>query len=379
MIKQFTVRGLNGTLDHDLVFKPDINILTGKNGSGKTTILKLLWYMASPNVERTVPEILFGSAVLRTDAFTLEILRKSVQSREKVSLQYTPIEGKPHRAEVWGDEFREPWGIEKVEAINRLIMLVPTGSVFFPTFRRIEGGFSIEPDRRLRGFEHRVGMPIGEAMSGYAQMMTVRQHKFVASISTTDVEDLLTRQYAEVSEKTNTLHTELSEFISTTISKEHKATRRKTSGKDTAAKNADQVLEQIRKKVVDIESRRQQLLKPFSVLASLIAEIFKDKGIRVTPNLAFGEATQAIKAAILSAGEKQMLSFICYNAFSRKIPIFIDEPELSLHIDWQRILFPTLLSQETGNQFIVSTHSPFIYAKYPENEIVLDVDKGGKS
>jgi len=373
MIKQFTVCGLNRTLDHDLVFKPDINILTGKNGSGKTTLLKLLWYMVSPNLERTVPEILFTSAVLRTDAFTLEILRKSDHTREKVSLQYTRSGKKPHIEELWGDEFREPRGMEKVEAINRLIMQVPTGSVFFPTFRRIEGGFSIEPGHRLRGFEHRVGMPIGEAMSGYSQMMTVHQHKFVASISTTDVESLLTRQYAEVSEKTNTLHTELSEFISTTIARE-----RKNGGKGNAAKNADQVLELIEKRVVDIEHRRQQLLKPFSVLASLIAEIFKDKGIRVTPNLAFGEATQAINAAILSAGEKQMLSFICYNAFSRSIPIFIDEPELSLHIDWQRILFPTLLRQETDNQFIVSTHSPFIYSKYPENEIVLDVDKGGK-
>lgn len=113
------------------------------------------------------------------------------------------------------------------------------------------------------------------------------------------------------------------------------------------------------------------------MLTELIAKIFKDKGIRVSPSLMFGETTAAINAGILSAGEKQMLSFICYNAFSNNIPIFIDEPELSLHIDWQRILFPTLLSQGTDNQFIVSTHSPFIYAKYPEKEILLDPDRGG--
>lgn len=66
-----------------------------------------------------------------------------------------------------------------------------------------------------------------------------------------------------------------------------------------------------------------------------------------------------------------MLSFICYNAFSNQIPIFIDEPELSLHVDWQRTLFPTLESQAKDNQFIIATHSPFIYGKYPEKEIAL--------
>ena len=56
--------------------------------------------------------------------------------------------------------------------------------------------------------------------------------------------------------------------------------------------------------------------------------------------------------------------------------IFIDEPELSLHVDWQRLLFPKLLSQSTNNQFIVATHSPFIYSKYPDKELLLDADRG---
>jgi predicted ATPase len=378
MIKHFTVHGLNKKLDYDLEFNPDLNIVTGKNGSGKTTLLKLLWYMVSPNVERTVPEIPFVSADLQTDAFRLEIERKPFKNREKVTLTFTRNGQKPHTAELWDEEFREPFGLEKVETFNRLILDVPTGSVFFPTFRRIEGGFSLEPDRRLRGFEHRAGMPIGEAMAGYSQMMTVKQHRFVASISTADVEDLLTRQYAEVSEQTNKLHTELSEFISTEISTGRRQGKGGSGKSINARMTPEQILASIQSKVEDIEDRRKKLLKPFSVLAELIKEIFKDKGIRVTANLTFGEAKEAIRASILSAGEKQMLSFICYNAFNTGIPIFIDEPELSLHIDWQRVLFPTLLSQDTGNQFIVSTHSPFIYSKYPEKELILALDKGGE-
>jgi predicted ATP-dependent endonuclease of OLD family len=71
-----------------------------------------------------------------------------------------------------------------------------------------------------------------------------------------------------------------------------------------------------------------------------------------------------------------MLSFICYNAFNDDCIVLIEEPELSLHVDWQRQLFPTLMSQKTSNQFIVATHSPFIYSKYPDKEIIIDPDRG---
>jgi len=68
--------------------------------------------------------------------------------------------------------------------------------------------------------------------------------------------------------------------------------------------------------------------------------------------------------------------FLCYNAFSEDTAIFIDEPELSLHVDWEGILLPTLLEQATTNQLFVATHSPFIYTLYPDKEFMLDDTRG---
>jgi predicted ATPase len=93
-------------------------------------------------------------------------------------------------------------------------------------------------------------------------------------------------------------------------------------------------------------------------------------------NLTLGDLSDAISSDKLSAGEKQMLSFLCYNTFTEKSTIFIDEPELSLHPDWQRTLVPTLLEQGNNNQFFMATHSPFIYAKFPDKEIMLGNDRG---
>jgi predicted ATPase len=112
------------------------------------------------------------------------------------------------------------------------------------------------------------------------------------------------------------------------------------------------------------------------VLSELIAKTFQYKGIRMAGTLTLGEARDAILSDVLSAGEKQMLSFLTYNAFANKTCLMIDEPEISLHVDWQRILFRVLLEQATGNQFIVATHSPFIYSKYADKELVLATDRG---
>ena len=92
-----------------------------------------------------------------------------------------------------------------------------------------------------------------------------------------------------------------------------------------------------------------------------------------------GKESPIISPEKLSSGEKQMLSFLSYNAFYQDTVFFIDEPELSLHTDWQRLLVPTLLQQTKTNQFFLATHSSAIAARYPDKEIWLDKlnQKGG--
>ena len=106
-------------------------------------------------------------------------------------------------------------------------------------------------------------------------------------------------------------------------------------------------------------------------MQDMLSKFLKEKSIKIDSSFAIGEMNNAVDADLLSAGEKQVLSFLAYNAFYENTPIIIDEPELSLHIDWQRALLPALLEQGTSNQLILATHSPFIYANYPEKEILL--------
>ncbi len=74
----------------------------------------------------------------------------------------------------------------------------------------------------------------------------------------------------------------------------------------------------------------------------------------------------------LSSGERQIAGLI-YSAsrIDKSSTILVDEPELSLHIDWQRKIIDAMKKQLPSKQLIVCTHSPIIGAQYQERMIEL--------
>ena len=64
----------------------------------------------------------------------------------------------------------------------------------------------------------------------------------------------------------------------------------------------------------------------------------------------------------LSSGEKQMISlFAKMYLYPDKKIVLIDEPELSLSIEWQQKILIDIFKAETCAQLIAITHSPFIF------------------
>ena len=223
------------------------------------------------------------------------------------------------------------------------------------------------------------------SMLRFSDEVSINGHKFIASISTEDLGELLTQKYADIYEEISTRQSQVLEDISREMQNNPDKDKVSEIPQDPSA-----LLSAIQK----VNEEREQLSKPFSVLSELSRKILRYDAIRVTgrvvrgettdgitlgegsDGITVGEAKDAISSDKLSSGEKQMLSFLCYNAFNRGMAVFIDEPELSLHVDWQRRLLSTLLKQGQKNQFFIATHSPFIYSKYPDKEFMLDDDRG---
>lgn len=355
MIKRLFVERLNDRAETlDLKFHPDLNLFTGKNGSSKTTILKLIWYLNSGRIFNLIREVNFLSARLETSNKSISIYRDLESNKVTIDVDNEKLVTLSDMNLRDLEMMRSPRVHEKFNEIVK--SAIPT--IFFPTFRRIEGGFSMDDNMGARF--HRPD-DIRDALEEFSRRLSMRNQRFITSISTNDIVSLLNVEYSNINSQINSFQKKKSDEIIRKI---------KTQGKKDK-----ETLSEIQEDIEMMEMQRELLLKPYTTLSDLITTIFQHKGINLS-NLTLGEVNNAISSEKLSAGEKQMLSFICYNAFTKQHTIFIDEPELSLHPDWQRTLIPTLLNQGNNNQFFMATHSPFIYSKYSDKEIILSTDKG---
>ena len=405
MIRYLKVEGLNNKLDAEFEFNEDLNIFTGANGSGKTTLLKLIWYLISGNLQIIMYEIPFKFISIRTDFFNLTTTRVK-SDRFKFDCQFVQKNVDSLMNVVVNPDLKlgtaeDASNVKKFFEMNNHVANVMKRSFFFPTFRRIESElFSLSNisyftgDLRKRSEYHPSLVPgrLQAALSEFSSVMSVEAHQFITSISTQDIVRLLDRKQIDISGEINDLHTTLSDTIIEKIETLSHNEEQTNVGK---SQDAISLLDDIQNIVKQVDCKRKDLLTPFTVLTNLIQEMLNYQSLNLKEETLSNEGIEGIKldsgkdglivagareiemsSGKLSSGEKQMLSFLCYNVFYNNIPIFIDEPELSLHVDWQRRLFPTLMEQGQNNQFFVATHSPFIYTKYPDKEFMLDEDRG---
>lgn len=122
------------------------------------------------------------------------------------------------------------------------------------------------------------------------------------------------------------------------------------------------------------------LMRILSFLIDSLSEYFHEKIIDFTVNDGFvirhSKNGSVIAPHSLSSGEKQLL--ILFSKIIRRSSessfIIIDEPEISLNIKWQRMLMDTLsfFVGESHAQFIIATHSFEILSRHMDNVVKLE-------
>lgn len=129
---------------------------------------------------------------------------------------------------------------------------------------------------------------------------------------------------------------------------------------------------------------RQQVMRPLVDFEVSVNKFLDQKKIRIGSKRAYGsdssfpirlrgqfvyveaETGKPYRLTALSSGERQiatMLYSASRSAFNNG-SFLIDEPELSLHIDWQRMVLSEIQQQYPERQIVACTHSPEVGAEH---------------
>jgi len=109
----------------------------------------------------------------------------------------------------------------------------------------------------------------------------------------------------------------------------------------------------------------QQLSRQKTRFQDIVDDLFSETGkriIRTENEIRFSQIGESLVPYQLSSGEKQMLAILLTVLVEDNEPtvLFMDEPEVSLHIEWQKRLIDLCLELNPNVQIILTTHSPAV-------------------
>jgi predicted ATPase len=103
--------------------------------------------------------------------------------------------------------------------------------------------------------------------------------------------------------------------------------------------------------------------QPKTKFQNLVDELFGETGktiVRKSNEILFEQDGDTLYPYQLSSGEKQMLVILLTVLVqdNRRGVLFMDEPEVSLHVEWQQRLIGLIRELNPNVQIILTTHSP---------------------
>ena len=115
----------------------------------------------------------------------------------------------------------------------------------------------------------------------------------------------------------------------------------------------------------EAQEKVRELANEKTHFQDIVDDLFHETGktIRRDQNeLYFDNYGETISCYKLSSGEKQMLIILLTVLVQNRKPfvLFMDEPEVSLHVEWQQRLLDLLIDLNPNVQVILTTHSPAV-------------------
>lgn len=127
----------------------------------------------------------------------------------------------------------------------------------------------------------------------------------------------------------------------------------------------NRIIEKLTSGTPDGQTEAALLSVPKKMFQDMVDELFSETGkhiIRQSNEIMFEQDGDTLYPYQLSSGEKQLLVILLTVLVQdgQSAVLFMDEPEVSLHIEWQQHLIELIRRLNHNVQIILTTHSPAV-------------------
>ena len=423
-IESFKIRKLWGYRDIDLTFNRDVNCLIGVNGSGKTTILNILYSILSGDL-RSILNINFQQAKIGLKGFKgkpvctikVDVTDESLKLKVGQKEREFHIDTFSHRrhAHLPLFHFHERENVIRnilsEEIYGELTSLVPL--VWLPVSRRLpvveeeEEQYTTEGplesvDLRLRklldrlsDYHSRLNAQLSKRHRDFENqvlsvMLYSKEHDHLDSIRKTIPSSLPTEtekdQLREAFKSAGLLESEqMRARIDDHFVEAEKVGKRISENvhlelQDILVLPLISRTKSMVKYARDLEKHRNDIFASSRLYEDIANSFLGDKTVQIDESGRLkieSLSPSELNWRNLSSGETQILILLTEALLQVDEPVvyIADEPELSLHVKWQEKLLESLVALGGQKQIIVATHSPDIVGDFRDKVI----DLGGKS
>ena len=395
----------------------DVSILIGKNGTGKTNFLNILLGALQVDI-KALTELEFKQITIK--------LRDNKRTRtirvERFASEHTPYDiaeykvgTKKFSLYLYGPEFermigRRHMGPNRYEELMRLrseveeLINISSLSVHRTSLALQEDDIS----KLQKNFKHPVDQRLDDLMQKFTtyqltlskqavEISSTFQRDVLASIlfdpkfdkivltkgkkinlDLGDAEEKLVQAYRELGTLNDNISSKIKGHIKA-IKSSLEAVNQSTES-ETPLKVNDvtpfPLIGRTRHIIglsIEADRKKREIFDSIESFITIAGNYMEGKRLRIATNgqLEIYNEEKTIASQKLSSGEKQILILLIETLLQQKQPyVFIaDEPELSLHIDWQAMVINSVRQLNPNSQIIVATHSPEIVSEWGDNII----------
>ena len=345
-IKQISITDLFGVFNHviPLNLEERITIIHGKNGVGKTKLLKLIYEVCSSVCNET-PNIPFSQLILSFD------------NGETLKVDGKKIEDSPEGHELFLDQINSIHSQINVRFIEDDRLLNSTSNNRMQQYNRQS------MLRAVSNYAQELAKNIQTKLTAYGTLSQSLDRTFPARVvQQKGIPELTDKLFKD---KLNHLEKKRSKLIDYGLLVKDENTDIKIQGDidESTKKILSVYIEDADKKL----SLFDDMARKIDLLQRIINNKFYYKHIHITKDRGFSFATddgKFLHPTNLSSGEQHELVLLYELLFKVKPNslILIDEPELSLHVEWQVQFLKDLqeITQLSNIDVLIATHSPDI-------------------